>query len=170
MLVNEIILAFPLLTSVLGEKWLRQNLWYEEFISLRLEWYDQLERNLRTLDSRVRLQSLRKCYGSMLRDRKSILTTLSMQKQSSTELSSTSNVRPERMTFLSTCRQYWKVPKEYRYIRVLDRRLTLMMRQTWVWVLITRKTILRSKQLRQVQKCGRSCPKVSHNFRLGDAI
>lgn len=76
MLVDEIILAFPLLTSVLGEKWLRQNLWYEEFISLRLEWYEQLERNLRSLVFRVGLQSLRKCYGSMLRDQKSIWTTL----------------------------------------------------------------------------------------------
>jgi hypothetical protein len=76
MLVDEIILAFPLLTSVLGEKWLRQNLWYEDFLSLRLEWYDQLERNLRSLFSSVGLQPLRKCYGSMLRDQKSIWTTL----------------------------------------------------------------------------------------------
>ena len=76
MLVDEIILAFPLLTSVLGEKWLRQNLWYEDFISLRLEWYDQLERNLRSLFSSVGLQPLRKCYGRMLRDQKSIWTTL----------------------------------------------------------------------------------------------
>jgi hypothetical protein len=68
MLVDEIILAFPLLTSVVGENWLRQNLWYEEFISLRLKWYEQLERNLRSLVCRLGLQSLRKCYGSMLRD------------------------------------------------------------------------------------------------------
>ena len=76
MLVDEIILAFPLLTSVVREKWLHQNLWYEDFISLRLEWYEQLERNLRSLVPKVGLQSLRKCYGSMLRDQKSIWTTL----------------------------------------------------------------------------------------------
>ena len=76
MLVDEIILAFPLLTSVLGEKWLRQNLWYEELISLRLEWYDQLERNLRSLVPKVGLQSQRKCCRSMLRDRKSMWTSL----------------------------------------------------------------------------------------------
>ena len=76
MLVNEIILVFPLITSVVGEKWLHGNLWCEDYISLRLKWYEQLERNLGSLNSRVGLQSLRKCYGSMLRDKKSIWTTL----------------------------------------------------------------------------------------------
>ena len=76
MLVDEIILVFPLITSVVGEKWLHGNLWCEDYISLRLKWYEQLERNLGSLNSRVGLQSLRKCYRSMLRDKKSIWTTL----------------------------------------------------------------------------------------------
>ena len=76
MLVDEIIFAFPLLTSIVREKWLHQNLWYEDIISLRLVWYEQLERNLRSLVPKVRLQSLRKCYRSMLRDTKSMWTSL----------------------------------------------------------------------------------------------
>ena len=199
MLVDEIILAFPLLTSVVGEKWLRQNLWYEEFISLRLEWYEQLERNLRSLDSRIGLQSLRKCYGSMLRDRKSILTTLyeingvSLVGLASTSLeihvrrddSSSRNFDAKACIKGTELNIECKTRKDdfpFKMPTILEgperipihsgSRSTLdpMMRQTWVWVLITRKAILRSKQFRQVQKYGRSCPKVSHNFPLRDAI
>lgn len=131
MLLDEIFLSFPLMTSVVGEKWLRHNAWCEEYISSRLDCYEQLERDLRRLDSKVGLQFLRKCYQSLLRDRKSLgqpfmkstelpwcqklqvalsfmflsvsqVAKISTPGCASTEVLSTLNVRPARMNFPST--------------------------------------------------------------------
>jgi hypothetical protein len=199
MLVDEIILAFPLMTSVVGEKWLRQNPWLEEFISLRLEWYEQLERNLRSLDSRVGLQSLRKCYRSMLRDKKSIWTTLyeingiSLVGEASTNVeihvprsvSSGTNFDAKACINGTELNIECKTRKDdfpFNMPTVLEgperipihsgSRSTLDPHDAAELGLVTisRTTILRLRQLRQVQKCGRSCPKVSHNFRRRDAI
>ncbi|RPH74809.1 hypothetical protein EHM76_02870 [bacterium] len=61
----------------MGEIWLkRKKIWAEEYIGSRITWYKQLERDIAILSSRVGSDRLIKCYQPLLRDKKSIWTTL----------------------------------------------------------------------------------------------
>ena len=69
MTIQELIQRLPKFASVLGELWIHQNkVWVDTFINPRLPWYDQLEKDLGCLESRVGMQKLNSCYRNTLRN------------------------------------------------------------------------------------------------------
>ncbi len=73
MTLEEMLDQLPRLVAAMGEAWLRRNrAWVEPFIVQRLPWYQQLERDLTTLEAHVGPQKLIKCYRDSLRDKPQI--------------------------------------------------------------------------------------------------
>ena len=73
MTIEEIIGRFPNLGSVVDETWMRREaVPVEALINPRLPWFDQLEKDLSLLETRVGHQKLIACYRAPLRDRPQI--------------------------------------------------------------------------------------------------
>jgi len=72
MTFDEIISPFPVFVSVIGEKWLHQNPWLDaDYISSRLEHFERLERDLKSLDTHVGPSKLKATYRALVRDKNS---------------------------------------------------------------------------------------------------
>src|SRR4030095_16224158 len=77
MMIGDIISSLPLVTAIIGEKWLHQDQSRaERLVTPMLAWYQQLEKDLELLESRVHRQMLISCYRDALRDENSLLSTL----------------------------------------------------------------------------------------------
>ncbi|GEM_PF-5945735 len=77
MALEEIISRLPKLAALMGDAWLRKRrCWAETFITPRLPWYEQLERDLAILEAHVNFQKLIACYRVSLRDKRQVQKTM----------------------------------------------------------------------------------------------
>src|SRR5262245_25729511 len=77
MKIDKIIRRLPKTSNIMGELWLqRTKTWAEDYIGSRITWYKQLEGDIAILYPRLGLDTLIKCYRSLLRDQKSIWATV----------------------------------------------------------------------------------------------
>jgi len=77
MQIGEIITRITNLAAVIGEEWLlRKRAWAEPFISERLFWYEELDRNIRILTVHLNIEKLVSCYRDSLRNQPQIQKTI----------------------------------------------------------------------------------------------
>ena len=75
--IEEILARIPDLAPVIGEEWLyRKRDWAEPFISERLFWYEELDRDIRILSAHLNIEKLVSCYRDSLRNQPQIQKTI----------------------------------------------------------------------------------------------
>jgi hypothetical protein len=77
MMVKDLVVRLLLVTTTIGEAWLSLNpYWTEEYIPAMLPWYDQLEKDLTSLEKNTNRQVLISCYRTGLRDENGVIATM----------------------------------------------------------------------------------------------
>ena len=77
MTFDELVSILPNFVFVVGDEWFRANSWCnEDYVSSRVDSFQQLDTDLSVIQRQVDLQKLKKNYQALLRDKNSFWTTL----------------------------------------------------------------------------------------------